>query len=98
MTTCTPDRPVLRVYVAEDCTSCRAALRIVDAVRQARPDHPVDVIDLSDTPEQPLPSGVVGTPTYLLGQRVISLGNPDFAELLDLLDLLDTASRSVDDG
>lgn len=94
MTTCTPDPPTLRVYIAEDCTSCRTALRIVDAVRQARPDHPVDVIDLSAAPEQPLPPGVVGTPTYLLGQRVISLGNPDLAELLDQLD---TASRKVDD-
>lgn len=93
MTMCTPDRPILRVYVAPGCMSCRTALRIVDAVRHARPAQPVEVIDLADAPDQPLPPGVVGTPTYLLGERVISLGNPEFAELLDHVD---TATRSVE--
>ncbi len=94
MTNCTPDRPILRVYVAPGCLSCRTALRIVDAVRQHRPAQPVEVIDLAEDSDQPLPAGVVGTPTYLLGRRVISMGNPDLAELLDQLD---TASNLVDD-
>ncbi|GAA5101647.1 hypothetical protein GCM10025762_00250 [Haloechinothrix salitolerans] len=74
--------------------SCRTALRVVDAVRQARPDQPVEVVDLAEVADQPLPPGVVGTPTYLLGQRVISMGNP---ELNELLEQLDTASESVED-
>lgn len=79
-------RPILRVYVAPGCASYRTARKIVEAVRQARPAHPVEVIDLADHPEALLPAGVVGTPTYLLGGEVISMGNPEFAELLGELD------------
>lgn len=85
----------LRVYVAPDCASCRTALSIVDAVRQARPEQRVDVVDLSTLPEEePIPPGVIGTPTYLLDDRVISLGNP---ELPELLARLAGAASEVDD-
>lgn len=87
-------RPTLRVYVAPGCASYRTALKMIEAVRQARPAHPVEVIDLADDPEGPLPAGVVGTPTYLLGGEVISMGNPEFAELLGRLD---SAAAPVDD-
>ncbi len=79
-------RPTLRIYVALGCAGCRTALRIADAVRQARPEHPVEVIDLADHPDASPPSGVIGTPTYLLGADVVSLGNPDLTELLHRLD------------
>lgn len=94
MTGRTPPRPALRVYVAPGCAGCRTALRRVDAVRQARPAQVIEVIDLADQPEAPLPAGVIGTPTYLLGDRVISMGNPDLDELLDRLD---SASEQVED-
>ncbi|MGH3951834.1 MAG: hypothetical protein ACRDSE_22405 [Pseudonocardiaceae bacterium] len=80
------DRPALRVYIAPGCLGCRTALRRVDAVRRSRPGQPVEVIDLADRPDEPLPAGVVGTPTYLLGDQVISMGNPNLAELLERLD------------
>lgn len=86
MTTCTRGSRVLWVYVSPGCLSCRTALRIVDAVRRARPAQPVEVVDLSDDSDEPLPPGVIGTPTYLLGQRVISMGNPELGALLDQLD------------
>lgn len=94
MTGRTPSRPALRVYVAPGCAGCRTALKLVDTVRQARPAQVVEVIDLADRPEAPLPAGVVGTPTYLLGDRVISMGNPDLPELLGHLD---SASDLLDD-
>jgi hypothetical protein len=90
-----PGRPTLRIYLAPDCAGCRTAQAIADAVRQARPDHPVEVIDLADHADQPLPPGVVGTPTYLLDDTVISLGNPDLNELLSRLD--STAATPDDD-
>lgn len=93
MTGAATPRPTLRVYVAAGCVGCRTALRIADAVRKARPAQAVQVIDLGDQPNAPLPAGVVGTPTYLLGDRVISMGNPDLA---DLLDDLDSASVPAD--
>ncbi|MCA1675745.1 MAG: hypothetical protein ABR608_09470 [Pseudonocardiaceae bacterium] len=80
------DRPTLRIYVTPGCAGCRTALKLADAVRQARPHHPIEVIDLADQPDEPLPPGVIGTPTYLLGDDVISLGNPELAELLSRLD------------
>jgi hypothetical protein len=90
----TSARLALRVYVAPGCVGCRTALSIADAVRQARPEQVVEVVDLSDQPYAPLPAGVVGTPTYLLGDRIISLGNPDLGQLLDELD---SASLPLDD-
>lgn len=93
--TAKPQGQTLRVYVAPDCVSCRTVLRIVDAVRQARPEQVVEVVDLSRLPmDEPLPPGVIGTPTYLLDDRVISLGNP---ELPELLARLDGVTSAVDD-
>jgi hypothetical protein len=60
-------------------------MKLVEAVRQIRPRQPVEVIDLDD-PEVRVPAGVVGTPTFLLGERVVSLGNPTMDELLATLD------------
>ncbi|MDQ3579042.1 MAG: hypothetical protein M3443_15905 [Actinomycetota bacterium] len=87
-------RPTLRIYVAPGCAGCRTALKLAEAVRQARPYHPVEVIDLADQPDAPLPPGVIGTPTYLLADEVISLGNPEWK---DLLCRLDTAATKDDD-
>jgi hypothetical protein len=90
----TPARLALRVYVSPGCVGCRTAMRLANAVRRARPAQVVEVIDLTDQPDAPLPAGVVGTPTYLLGERIISMGNPDLDQLLDDLD---SASVPTDD-
>jgi hypothetical protein len=78
-------RPALRVFVAPGCAGCCTALQLVDRVRRARPDQPVEVVDLAD-PASIAPPTVIGTPTYLLGEQVISLGNPALPQLLALLD------------
>jgi hypothetical protein len=83
--------PTLRIYIAPGCAGCRTALALDEAVRHARPDHPVEVIDLADHPDAALPPGVIGTPTYLLDGAVISLGNPAWDELLRRLDTTATA-------
>ncbi len=75
----------LLVVVTAGCASCRRALSLVEAVRRLRPEQPVEVIDLVDGPGA-VPDGVVGTPTFLLGERVVSLGNPTLEELLATLD------------
>ena len=87
-------RPTLRIYVAPGCAGCRTALSLAEAVRQARPGHRIEVIDLTDHPDEAPPPGVIGTPTYLLGDAVISLGNP---ELDELLRRVDTAAITADD-
>lgn len=79
--------PILRIYVAPGCAACRTARKLAEVVRHARPHHPIEIIDLAERPDEPLPPGVIGTPTYLLAGEVISLGNPDLTELLDRLDM-----------
>lgn len=77
--------PTLRIYVTPGCAGCEIAAAMAGAVRRALPCREVVVIDLADDPG-PLPAGVIGTPTYLLDDEVISLGNPEFAQLLRVLD------------
>ncbi len=60
-------------------------MTLVESVRRLRPRQQVQVIDLDD-PEVRVPDGVVGTPTFLLGERVVSLGNPTMEDLLATLD------------
>jgi hypothetical protein len=75
----------LRVVVSAGCGACRYTMKLVEAVRRLRPRQQVEVIDLDD-PRVSVPDGVVGTPTFLLGERVVSLGNPTVEDLLATLD------------
>ena len=78
--------PVL-VYVADGCGSCHRARELVAQLRLRRPDADIELVDLSRIPpEQPLPAGLVGTPTYTVGGRVRWLGNPSPHELLEVVD------------
>lgn len=77
--------PVLRIYVAPGCAGCDTAVAMAVAVRQVRSHREVVVIDLADGAEPP-PAGVIGTPTYLLDDEVVSLGNPTLRDLLGILD------------
>ncbi|MBC3190970.1 hypothetical protein H7X46_07830 [Pseudonocardia sp. C8] len=76
----------LRVVVSARCATCRYALELVDAVRRLRPRQAVEVIDLDDDRTVTVPGGVVGTPTFLLGEQVVSLGNPTLEDLLATVD------------
>jgi hypothetical protein len=60
-------------------------MTLIEAVRRLRPLQAVDVIDLDD-PDARGPGGVVGTSTFLVGDRVVSLGNPTVEDLLVTLD------------
>ena len=50
-----------------------------------RPTYPVELVEL-EQPDAVKPDFVFGTPTYVLGERIVSLGNPALATLLNLLD------------
>lgn len=80
-----PSRRILEIYVSPTCAGCLTALVLADAVRRYRPEQPLRVIDLADY-QGPLPHGVIGTPTYRLGEDIISLGNPAWEDLRDRLD------------
>lgn len=73
----------LQVFVSPGCAGCRIARELVDSVRRLRPCQPVEVIDVGAVAAPP---GLVGTPTYRLDDRIISLGNPTLEDLLATLD------------
>ena len=75
----------LHVYIAADCIICKRTHQIVAEVRALRPHYPIELIDL-DQAGASKPRAVFATPTYCLGDRIVSLGNPARQELLDLLD------------
>ncbi len=75
----------LRVYVSASCFVCDRTRQLVAEVRAQRPAYPVEFVDL-DQPDAVKPTFVFDTPTYVLGERIISQGNPTLATLLDRLD------------
>jgi hypothetical protein len=92
----------LRIYVSAACLVCDRTSQIFAEVRAQRPAYPVQIVDL-DQPDAVKPPFVFGTPTYVLGERVVSLGNPTSAALIALLDAETVlqrgqAAHGADDG
>jgi hypothetical protein len=75
----------LRVYVSAACLACERTRQIVAELREQRPAYPLELVDL-EQPDAVKPAFVFGTPTYVLGEHIVSLGNPTLATLLNLLD------------
>ncbi len=79
----TPSRaPQLHVYVSAACASCRRTRELVTELRRLRPGAAVALVDIDRLEPDARPTGVVGTPTYVLHGRVRWLGNPSTEELL----------------
>lgn len=74
----------LSIYVTRACPGCATARRVADEVRRVRPDVRVELLELDDAGPPPPP--VFAVPTYLWGERVVSLGNPYLPDLLARLD------------
>ena len=68
-------KPVLKIFVADYCSGCKEALETAESVRQQYPNVLVNVIDITNS-SQVVPEAVFATPTYMLNNRVVSLGNP----------------------
>lgn len=86
MSSTPPEAPglSLRVLVSTDCRSCTAAAEVVSIVLARRPDVRVQMIDV-DVHGVPDDVAFVGTPMYVWGSRVVSLGNPEVEHLLAAL-------------
>jgi hypothetical protein len=78
------------VVVSAGVPRAAGARELVEAIRRLRPAQPVEVIDLDDRGAE-VPAGVVGTPTFLLGKEIVSVGNPCMGLLLDTLDAVEPA-------
>ena len=63
----------LTVYISDECWSCEETQRILDDIT---PQFPELLLNLVNIRQEPLPDGIFAVPTYLLNEKVISLGNP----------------------
>ena len=70
----------LKIFVAEDCPGCVEARAIAMHIDQGYPDLDVEVIDINHDPDA-VPEKVFATPTYILDDRVVSLGNPGLEDI-----------------
>lgn len=73
----------LYVYVSDGCWGCQEALRIVDEFSSKYPTVEFEVRDLEHAQK---PETVFATPTYVLDDKVLFLGNPDRNQLAATLD------------
>ena len=73
-------KPVLKIFVRDDCSGCVEAQRIAVWVTQDFPQLKVELIDIGH-PQTIVPEAVFATPTYMLNSRIVSLGNPSPAEV-----------------
>jgi len=70
--------PILRIYTAAHCDSCRESRRLAKSIGRRLPQLTVEVWD---TDQQPPVDDIFAIPTFWYRGRVISLGNPSEDEL-----------------
>ncbi len=77
--------PAVVVLVTSDCPACARVPEVLAEVRRLSPGVEVTIVDIAAAH---LPDGVpfVGTPTYLIEDRIVSLGNPDPQDLVTILE------------
>lgn len=68
------------MLISADCAACAEALEVVAQFRASHPQVPVRLTDVDESGWR-APPGFVGTPMYLLGGRILSLGNPSPEDL-----------------
>lgn len=78
-------KPVLKVFVTEHCPNCTEARILATRIEQDYPEVAVEVIDLDES-EEVIPEEVFATPTFMLNDQVVSLGNPYLEEIIELVE------------
>ena len=68
-------KSVLKVFITENCPGCDEAHKIAAHVEQDCPEIEVEIIDILDS-QAVVPDAVFATPTFMLNDRIVSLGNP----------------------
>jgi hypothetical protein len=76
----------LQVYVSANCAVCQRTRSLIATVRAQHPEYPIELIEL-DQPGATRPDYVFGTPTFVLNDRIVFLGNPALDALIDLLQI-----------
>jgi thiol-disulfide isomerase/thioredoxin len=75
---------ILKIFVAKHCPTCQEAYKIATHVAQTFPTVDVKLIDVGVSPVD-VPDNVFATPTFILNDRIISLGNPSLQDVTDCL-------------
>jgi mono/diheme cytochrome c family protein len=65
----------LQVVVSSHCFSCHQSGEIAQTLAREFPNLYVQIINL-DEPQAVKPEAVFAVPTFLLNERIVSLGNP----------------------
>jgi hypothetical protein len=77
-------KPLLRIFVVEHCSTCDEARTIATWIERDFPEIMVELVDIGDA-EAVVPETVFATPTFMLNNRIVSLGNPHPEEIARLL-------------
>lgn len=72
------------IYVAEHCPICAYSYEIADFIRENFPAVRLRVINI-EAAQGSIPEAVFATPTYMLNDRIWSLGNPSPAQVREKL-------------
>ncbi|MEX0786172.1 MAG: thioredoxin family protein [Dehalococcoidia bacterium] len=76
----------LSVFVKPGCRQCERARGLAREVEEAYPQLDVRVVDVSQQPHTR--DDVFATPTFLLNDRLLSLGNPPLRALRQEIEAL----------
>jgi glutaredoxin-related protein len=68
-------KSTLRIFIAENCPGCNDAREIAAQIEQNYPKIAVELVDIVES-RAAIPESIFATPTYMLNDRVVSLGNP----------------------
>lgn len=70
----------LKIFITQDCPNCAESHVIARQIRQDYPDLTVEIIDVADK-QAVVPEAIFATPTFMLNNRIVSLGNPKLNEV-----------------
>ena len=77
---------MLQVFVEPACPTCRRAIQLAEGVDAAYPQLVVDIVDIRNRERER--DDVFAVPTFVLDDRVLSLGNPQESTLRREIELL----------
>ncbi len=81
------EEPVeLQVFIEPGCESCERARAMANEIDDDYPRLAVRVVDIAQTPVER--DDVFAVPTFVLGDRLLSLGNPQRSLLRDKIESL----------
>ena len=68
-------KSTLKIFIAENCPGCNDARQIAAQIEQNHPKFAVELVDIAES-RVAVPESIFATPTYMLNDRIVSLGNP----------------------